>query len=72
VTEDMEVLRELMTSVYVTPRQRAALGRVVGGGRQESGVSSQLGAQRRASKPEAVSVLVEQERDALLGPCGAE
>lgn len=62
---DREILRDLMQSVYVTPRQREALGRILGlpkAARSEDGVK----ASKRASDED------EAKRHALLGPCGAE
>jgi hypothetical protein len=63
---DEQALRELLGSVYVTPRQRAALHRVMvtrGVDRAPFVGNATLGAS---------TVMEEEERHALLGPCGAE
>lgn len=64
--EDVAVLRELAGSVYLTPRQRLALGRLLA--RAELGAPMIAGvALSGGGTPEE-----ETQRRALLGPCGVE
>lgn len=65
--EDVTVLRELASSVYLTRRQREALARLLG---QLGGVRVSVGLS--ASGMVMEDVIAEDQRHALLGPCGAE
>jgi hypothetical protein len=86
VMSDVNVLKELLGSVYLTERQKQALGRVIG--RVLEQMSLDTGALRavaedvkmplavRANAEQALhyreSAVEEDRRHALLGPCGAE
>lgn len=64
-SDDLGVIADLMVSVYVTPRQKEALRRVVGVVTLAAGRARVATAEHRADEDEA-------KRHALLGPCGAE
>lgn len=82
VTGDVEVLRELLGSVYLTARQKQALGRLLGGrlpfvgdvtkraDRMRNAVELYQG--RALGNDVEEDVVEEDRRHALLGPCGAE
>lgn len=81
--DDVETLRDLLRSVYLTSRQKQALGRVLRtvthrplpccDEPEDRGI---LAAIHRATNPLSKepddSAVEEDERHALLGPCGAE
>lgn len=64
---DRAVLAELVRSVYLTTREREALRRVLG----DRGKWRLAPAIARATAAEP-GAFEEDERHALLGPCGAE
>lgn len=86
VTGDVDILKELLGSVYLTERQKQALGRVMGvvleqvqlDARQLRAVADdrQMPMYVRANAEQALhhlqSAVEEDRRHALLGPCGAE
>lgn len=67
-SEDVVVLRELAGSVYLTRRQREALARLLG--RELGGARVRVGLPAGGMAME--DVIAEDQRNALLGPCGAE
>jgi len=77
VTDDVDVLRELCGSVYLTPTQRAALGRLLGSAahRGSESRSPLPSPERRAAASRHPAPLLseaekERERIELLGPIG--
>lgn len=72
---DAEVLRELMASVYVTPRQKEVLRRTIARMPEVPKAHVQRAMRRLTARLVNVeteeSAVEEDERHALLGPCGA-
>lgn len=79
VTGDVDILKELLGSVYLTDRQKQALGRLLSGAKLEAALDRVAARSVLVRHGVSVSnestlgnVVEEDRRHALLGPCGAE
>ena len=79
VTGDVDILKELLGSVYLTERQKQALGRLISGAKLEASLDHVAARSVLVRRGVSVSnestlgnVVEEDRRHALLGPCGAE